>query len=367
MKLELTDLTTITKTNTPTLTVELSNPTDLLTLKDGVRLYMRGTILGCNNSQLTLIHWDIEEKVYTSIVSNRYWKIKSYEYSEYNGKGQITIKGLENLEPISIEDVPIGIKEQIKKLEKAINQITIPELQDIIRKETIEDPKFIGNVGGIKMHHTKPGELVTHVNEVVHLSYRIMQAINTLHPTLKINKDLLIAGAILHDLGKKHIYNNWDTIVTEYTFLGLTREHLAHGAILLNKYLETASEEVKPYIFLLQHILLSHHGKQEYGSPVVPAIIEAKIISQADNMSAFINSFVNQPTRNGITDKMYMNENKPMITPEKVEEILVNPNLLLQILQGLGQYSNPKQESGKEPEEDSDYYGGIADPYDVIF
>ena len=99
------------------------------------------------------------------------------------------------------------------------------------------------------------------------------------------NKDLLFAGIILHDLGKTVELSG--PIATEYTLEG---KLIGHISIIQTDIIEAAKKHnIKgEVVTLLQHMVLSHHGKLEYGSPVLPVILEAEVMYLIDNMDSKI-------------------------------------------------------------------------------
>ena len=103
-----------------------------------------------------------------------------------------------------------------------------------------------------------------------------------------INKDLLIAGAMLHDIGKIFEYDvNSVGTANGYTVEGNLIGHLVKGAIIIEKTAEKLgiSGEVP---MLLQHMMISHHGEPEFGASVRPSFIEAEILSSLDTLDAKI-------------------------------------------------------------------------------
>ncbi|MBQ7192789.1 MAG: HD domain-containing protein [Synergistaceae bacterium] len=98
---------------------------------------------------------------------------------------------------------------------------------------------------------------------------------------IPVNVDLIIAGALLHDIGKLEAYTLEPT--PQMTISGTTIEHIALGYSMLMKFAE-AEKLNEDITRALGHILISHHGKKEYGSPVPPVTPEAFIVSAADNV-----------------------------------------------------------------------------------
>lgn len=132
-------------------------------------------------------------------------------------------------------------------------------------------------------HHARIGGLLEHVVEVASIARqgaRVMRA----------NVDLVVAAALLHDIGKVEAYQ-----VTpggfEQTPAGLLVGHVVLGALMLDRRLRAARAGLcsDSQTLELLHLILSHHGSLEFGSPVLPATLEADIVHWADQMSAKAN------------------------------------------------------------------------------
>jgi 3'-5' exoribonuclease len=110
---------------------------------------------------------------------------------------------------------------------------------------------------------------------------RIANSICDLYPML--NRDLLVAGILVHDMGK--MVELTDGLVPEYTMEG---KLLGHISIMQAKVAKVAEElEIEDEsVLLLRHMILSHHGEYEFGSPVLPMIPEAEVLHMIDNLDA---------------------------------------------------------------------------------
>ena len=113
---------------------------------------------------------------------------------------------------------------------------------------------------------------------------RIADALARLYPSL--NRDLLFAGITLHDLGKTVELSG--PVVPEYTIEGKLLGHISISQAMIKEMADKMNIEGEE-VTLLQHIILSHHGKNEFGSPILPQIKEAEVIYLIDNMDARIN------------------------------------------------------------------------------
>lgn len=129
-------------------------------------------------------------------------------------------------------------------------------------------------------HHAVIGGLLLHVFEVTSIARQTAR-------TMRASVDLCVAGALLHDVGKVEAYEIGPGGFG-YTPCGLLLGHVVLGALMLERRLAAAGEPVcsSGQLLELQHLILSHHGKLEYGSPVQPMTTEAEIIHWADEASA---------------------------------------------------------------------------------
>lgn len=134
--------------------------------------------------------------------------------------------------------------------------------------------------GSTAGHHAKLGGLLLHIFEVTNIARQSAR-------TMRANVDLVVAGALLHDVGKVDAYTIGPGGFT-YTPCGLLVGHVVLGALMLERRLAArATPACTPGQLLdLQHLILSHHGKLEHGSPVEPMTVEAEIVHWADEASA---------------------------------------------------------------------------------
>lgn len=133
-----------------------------------------------------------------------------------------------------------------------------------------------------KIHHNFIGGLATHTSGMI----KVAAALCSIYPS--INRDYLLAGVILHDLGK--IEELSSPVVTEYTKEGKLLGHISiMDARLLQIGIELGLEDSEE-LLILRHMVLSHHGQLEYGSPIRPETLEAEILNLIDNIDARINT-----------------------------------------------------------------------------
>lgn len=133
--------------------------------------------------------------------------------------------------------------------------------------------------GAVRGHHAQLGGLLKHTTEVAAIG-------RTIARTSGADGELVLAGVLLHDIGKLEAYQ-WDGVF-EMTERGRLLGHVVLGALMLERRL---AEQPEPPCTVLEreillHLIVSHHGRLEYGSPVLPMMLEAEILHWADNASA---------------------------------------------------------------------------------
>ena len=206
------------------------------------------------------------------------------EVIKYRGGLQLRVIDVKEADPSTydISDfVSTGLiarKDLEKEVAEAVDSITNENLQLLVRTLLIEnEEQFFKHAAAVKNHHEFVSGLATHVVGML----RIANSICDLYPML--NRDLLVAGILVHDMGK--MVELTDGIVPEYTMEG---KLLGHISIMQAKVAKVAEELniVDESVLLLRHMILSHHGEYEFGSPVLPMIPEAEVLHMIDNLDA---------------------------------------------------------------------------------
>jgi 3'-5' exoribonuclease len=140
--------------------------------------------------------------------------------------------------------------------------------------------------GSVNGHHAKLGGLLLHIYEVTSIAKATAKTMNA-------NVDLVVAGALLHDIGKVEAYGIEDGVFGN-TPCGLLLGHVVLGCLMLERRMAALGKTIcSPGQLLdLQHMILSHHGSLEFGSPVQPMTTEAEIVHWADEASAKANDMM---------------------------------------------------------------------------
>ena len=175
-----------------------------------------------------------------------------------------------------------NIEEMTKELLGYINTIKntfIKKLlEEIFINNSVISKKLKYHSAAKNIHHGYMGGLVEHTLSVT-------QICDFMAPRYKyVDRDILIATAMLHDIGK--IYELSDFPENDYTDDGQLLGHIIIGTELITESARKIQDFPKKLESLLKHSILSHHGEYEYGSPQLPKTIEAFILHCADNMDA---------------------------------------------------------------------------------
>lgn len=143
--------------------------------------------------------------------------------------------------------------------------------------------KLAGAGAGKRWHHAYPGGLIQHCYEMA----EIAETMCRLFPTL--DRDLLMTGVFVHDIGKVEELSQG--IYVDYTTPGKLVGHLQLGCNMVNRKIDTMEGFPEQLRMELLHLILSHHGEQEMGSPVVPKSLEAIVLAHIDNLDAQTDAF----------------------------------------------------------------------------
>ena len=173
------------------------------------------------------------------------------------------------------------LKEQIEGFVSAIENQIIKDIT--VEALSYYGDKFYQYPAATRNHHDFVGGLATHVYGMGKLANSICD----LYPIY--NRDLLMAGVILHDLGKIEEYDA--PLLSQYTPEGRLIGHISIMHTRLTQIVEKLGYENTEEALILRHMVLSHHGELEYGSPVLPMVKEAEMLNFIDNIDARTNMF----------------------------------------------------------------------------
>ncbi len=210
---------------------------------------------------------------------------------EYNGRNQFRVEKMRQADEnddVDISQLTLSAPEKpevmLQKIHDTIDAMENEALQKICREMIrLSGDALVYFPAAQKLHHAERSGLLHHTTGMLDLC----NALLPVYPFL--NGDLLRAGVILHDLSKitemkSDEYGN----VTDYTPEGLLLGHLVRGVAQLSKAAENVGVSGE-LVLLLEHMIISHHGEAEYGSPRKPMFMEAEMLHWIDLVDARMN------------------------------------------------------------------------------
>lgn len=264
------------------------------------RPYIRMNLIDVDGAQFQGIMFDSNKLKFEpekGDIVNVFGTIQSY-----NGQFQIKITNMEKVDADPSEFLPKGDFDENILFEDFINFVNgnlkdkyLKKLFDcFVADKTVID-KFKKMPAAKNVHHAYIGGLLEHTFSVVKLAVKMSKFYGDI-----VNKDLLIIGSIFHDIGK--VFELDISKGFDYTDSGKLIGHLLLGIELVNNYCKSIENFPDEYRHLINHMVASHHGYLEFGSPKKPKTIEAIILHHIDDMDAKINTFRSVFIRDGVID-----------------------------------------------------------------
>jgi len=235
--------------------------------------------------------WDNAEALAQTFDREDFIRVKGVA-ANYQGSLQIKMKGLEKVADAAVdlanflETSPRNIDEMVKELSTAAAAIGNGHLRQLMQAFLADKPfmeAFRRAPAAKAMHHNYIGGLLEHVVELIGLARDVARHFPG------VDRDLVTVGVFLHDIGKVRELSVRKSI--EYTTEGRLLGHISLGYEMLAEKVKAVAGFPDELTLLLKHIMLSHHGEYEFGSPKRPKIMEAIIVSYLDDLAAKINSF----------------------------------------------------------------------------
>ncbi|MBN1541551.1 HD domain-containing protein [candidate division KSB1 bacterium] len=207
----------------------------------------------------------------------------------WKGRHHLAIARLETIDDPQttswIADAPIDPSLLYERILALIDSVDIPPLRTLLQRlfgdETFRR-RFLAAPAGKLWHHCSKGGLAQHTWAVTELALDIAK----FYPNLQ--KNLLIAGALLHDVGKIREYRSERFI--DYSDEGRLLGHVAMGYGLVAAQIQSIADFPPRLRQALLHLILSHHGDREAGAPVLPMTPEALVLHFADRIDSLLNA-----------------------------------------------------------------------------
>ncbi|SFD36605.1 3'-5' exoribonuclease [Lentibacillus persicus] len=260
--------------------------------------------------------WDATKEDEELFVPEQIVKV-SGEVNQFRGKPQLKIFSVRPSQPTDgvqvsdfVEKAPVEKEALMEKLTEAIFEMKNSSLQRIVRAFIKKyQEALLTYPAAAKNHHEYVSGLAHHIVSMLALA----KELHHLYP--QTNKDLLYAGVILHDLGK--IKELSGVVTTSYSLEGKLMGHIPIMVEEIGdmaKALQIEGEEV----LILQHLILSHHGKAEWGSPKPPLIREAELLHLIDLIDArmnMLNRSLEKVKPGEFTERMFALDNRSFYKP----------------------------------------------------
>jgi len=252
--------------------------------------------LSDKTGKITARLWNAGEAVYEKFQDGDYVQVQGTAQL-FQGAMQIIIKKIENVDPSSINEEDFlrvskvdttKLFKELRELAANISDAAIAALVEAFLMDEQFTEAFCKAPAGVRNHHDHPGGLLQHTVAVTRLAVKFAP----LYP--QIDASLLIAGAILHDIGKTRELTCEPELA--YTNEGQLLGHIMLGVEMIGAKIPEAQhllgeEFPEETAMLLRHLLISHHGEYEFGSPCLPMCLEAVALHFLDNLDSTVDAY----------------------------------------------------------------------------
>lgn len=258
---------------------------EILQTRDGKR-YLR-LELADRTGAIEARMWDGFEPAASTIDRDDFVKIQGHT-ELYRNRLQLKIDRLRKAQPADVDPrdyfphTPEDIDDLYRRLEQTASSITNPWLGRLVQA-VLTDPAVAPKLKQVPaakmMHHAYRGGLLEHVVSLCGLCRQVAA-----HYPNEIDADLLLTGAILHDIGK--IDELEYVRETGYSTDGRLLGHILLGIELIRRKIDSIEGFPAPLARLVEHLIASHHGKEEFGSPRPPLFREALVLHYLDDLDS---------------------------------------------------------------------------------
>jgi len=246
-------------------------------------------VVSDKTGRLKGVAWEEIERINNEAALGDFVRIRG-DIGEYKGDLQLIVRSMsalssdrvdpEDFMPVSRRD-PERMFERLVKLASTINTPYLKQLMASFWEDETFVTRFKKAPAAKKMHHAYLGGLLEHTLSLALLADRVSDHYSG------INRDLLLTGAMLHDIGKTEELEYEHRI--DYSNAGRLLNHIVIGIELLDKKIAAIENFPEKTALLLKHLIVSHHGARELGSPEPPKTLEAVLLNFLDDIDAKIN------------------------------------------------------------------------------
>lgn len=238
---------------------------------------------------IACVFWDVPDYIENSVRAGRVMLVTG-RVVNYKDALQITITDLNDLRNPDMSDfLPSSQRPRQEMLDELVDTVArlAEPWQTLVSNLLLQEPfltRFANAPAARGMHHAYIGGLLEHTLSMARVADFLAGHY------LYVNKDLLLAGALLHDVGKAIEY----TVEEAFAFTddGRLVGHIVRGVTLIEKAAAEMDDFPQADLRQLIHLIASHHGTQEWGSPVIPRTLEAVLLHQIDLLDSRMQGFL---------------------------------------------------------------------------
>ena len=233
--------------------------------------------------------WDNVEHIAAAAQAGDFVRV-SAQAGEYRGVLQLVVKAMAAVAPEAVApenflpSTARNVDQMFDRLKAATDTITSKPLADLMNA-LWDDPKIVQRFkrapAAKMMHHAYIGGLLEHTLSMVLLADKIAGHYSG------VDRDLLIVGAVLHDIGKLRELSYRHNL--DYTDQGRLLSHIVLGIEMVNEKIQAIADFPEELAALIKHMIISHHGAREFGSPEPPKTIEAVLLNYIDEIDSRVN------------------------------------------------------------------------------
>lgn len=285
--------------------------------------------LGDKSGEINAKLWDYSPLIHGEFPAESIVKVRG-EMTKFAGNDQLKITKIRltsDSDEVKYEDLihsaDYSGEYMYRKIIERVNGFSDEDLKKLVlHMYEQKKEELLSWPAAYKLHHALRSGLLMHTLSIV----KLCEGVCEVYPF--INKDLLLTGAMLHDIAKTAEYEVGAAgIASGYTVEGNLIGHLVKGAMLVDE--AAASLGIpREKAMLVEHMLISHHGEPEYGAAVRPMFLEAELLSELDLMDARvyqISHAIENIDKNEFSSRLWaLNDRKIFNHAEKEKDIRVN-------------------------------------------
>lgn len=272
--------------------------------------------LSDKDGEISAKYWDYNEAVQGQFPAETLVKVRG-TISQYNGADQFRVERIRkatDADDVNMADfvrsASYSGEYMYAQLSECVNGFADADFKKLVSYMLEQNKeKLLYWPAAYRLHHALRGGLLMHTLSIV----RLCEGVCKVYPF--VNRDLLLSGAILHDIAKLSEFVVGDTgIASGYSVEGNLIGHLVMGARMVDEAAKALAIPAEKSV-LLQHMVLSHHGEPDFGAAVRPLFLEAELLSELDLMDARVYQIHDTTTplqKGAFTNRLWALEDRKM-------------------------------------------------------